>query len=198
MSPRRILPLVVLLGWAGAPLAAQEEQEYASPEMVEMMAAFEKASMVTDHHKALEKMAGAWELTVKMWMDPAGEPMISYATSEAEMIFGGRFLAEKVTGEFMGQEFNGYGLTGFNNISGEYEATWVDNMSTGIYRYTGAFNEAGDEFSMKGKTLDPVTGEAIPNWSVLKFVGDEMFVEGWEERDGEKRKTMEFHYKPKM
>ena len=62
----------------------------------------------------------------------------------------------------------------------------------------GAFNEAGDEFSMKGKTLDPVTGEAIPNWSVLKFVGDEMFVEGWEERDGEKRKTMEFHYKPKM
>ena len=95
MSPRRILPFVVLLGWAGAPLAAQEEQEYAAPAMAEMMAAYEKANMVTDHHKALEKMAGTWELTVKMWMDPAAEPTISSATAKSEMIFGGRFLAEE-------------------------------------------------------------------------------------------------------
>jgi hypothetical protein len=198
MSLRRTLPLVVLLAWAGAPLAAQEEQEYASPEMAEMMAAYEKAGMVTEHHKALEKMAGAWELTVKMWMDPNAEPTISYATSEAEMIFGGRFLADKVTGEFMGQEFNGYGLTGYNNVSGEYEAMWVDNFSTGIYRYTGAFNETGDEFISKGKMLDPVTGESIPTWSVVRFEGDGMVVESWEERGGEERKTMELIYKPKM
>jgi hypothetical protein len=197
MSPRRILPFVVLLGWAGAPLAAQEEQEYASPAMAEMMAAYEKAGMVTDHHKALEKMAGTWELTVKMWMDPAAEPMISYATAKSEMIFGGRFLAEEVTGEFMGQEFKGHGLTGFNNISGEYEATWIDNMSTSLYRYTGMFNESG-EFVSKGEMLDPMTGEAIPTWSTLRFEGDGMVVEAWEERGGEKQKTMEFHYKPKM
>jgi hypothetical protein len=197
MSLRRILPLVVLLGWAAAPLAAQEQQEYASPAMAEMMAAYEKAGMVTDHHKALEKMAGTWELTVKMWMDPAAEPMVSYATSESEMIFGGRFLAEEVTGDFMGQEFKGYGLTGFNNISGEYESTWADNMSTTLYRYTGTFNESG-EFIMEGKNLDPMTGEAIPTWSTLRFEGDGMVVEGWEERDGEKHKTMEIVYTPKM
>lgn len=197
MSLRRILPLVVLLGWAGAPLAAQEQQEYASPAMAEMMAAYEKAGMVTDHHKALEKMTGTWELTVKMWMDPAAEPTVSYATSESEMIFGGRFLAEEVTGDFMGQEFEGYGLTGFNNISGEYESTWADNMSTTLYRYTGTFNESG-ELILEGKNLDPMTGEAIPTWSTLRFEGDGMVVEGWEERDGEKRKTMEIVYTPKM
>lgn len=198
MSLRRILPLAVLLGWVGAPLAAQEEQEYASPEMAEMMAAYEKAGMVTEHHKALEKMAGDWELTVKMWMDPSSEPMVSYATSEAEMIFGGRFLSEEVTGEFMGQEFHGHGLTGYNNITGEYEATWIDNFSTRIYQYLGGFNEAGDEFTMKGEQLDPITGEAIPTWSTIRFEGDGMFVEAWEERDGEKVKTMELQYKPKM
>lgn len=198
MSPRRILPFVVLLGWVGAPLAAQDEQEYAAPDMAEMMAAYEKAGMVTDQHEALDRMAGTWDVTVKMWMDPEAEPMISYATSESEMIFGGRFLAEKVTGDFMGQEFSGYGLTGFNNISGEYEATWADNMSTMLYRYTGMFNESGDEFTMKGEMLDPVTGEAIPTVSILTFQGDEMMVEAWEKRGGEKRKTMEFHYKRKM
>lgn len=195
---RRILPLVVLLGWAGAPLAAQEEQEYASPEMAEMMAAYAKAGMATDNHQALEKMAGVWDLTVKMYGEPNAEPMVSYATSEAEMIYGGRFLSDKVTGDFMGQEFHGYGLTGYNNITGEYEAMWIDNFSTRIYRYVGGFNEAGDEFTMKGKQLNPLTGEAVPSWSTVKFEGEEMFVEAWEERDGEKVKTMELHYKPKM
>lgn len=197
MTARRILSLVVLLGWAGAPLAAQEEQEYASPAMAEMMAAFEKAGMVTDHHRALERMAGSWELTVKMWMDPAGEPMVSQATSEAKMILGGRFLAEEVTGEFMGQEFQGYGLTGYNNISGEYEATWADNMSTTLYRYTGMLNESG-EFVMEGKMLDPMSGDAIPTWNTVRFEGDGMVAEAWEERGGEKRKTMEIVYTPKM
>lgn len=199
MSLRRILPFVVLLGLLSNPLAAQEEkQEYAAPDMAEMMAAMEKAGAVTDHHRALETMAGNWDLTVKMWMDPSADPAVSYATATSEMIMGGRFLAEEVTGDFMGQEFKGYNLTGYNNVTGEYESMWVDNMSTALLRYGGSMNEAGDEFVTWGAMIDPLTGEEFKSRSVAKIMGDEMIIEGFEVRGGVERKTMEILYKRKM
>jgi hypothetical protein len=183
----------------GTPLAGQEEkQEYAAPEMTEMMAAMEKAGAVTDHHRALEKMAGEWDVTMKMWMDPDADPMVIEFTASSEMALGGRFLVEEVTGDFMGQPFEGYNVTGYNNLTGEYEAVWLDNMSTALLRSTGSMNEAGDEFVSWGTMVDPVTGEEVKSRGLIRIMGDEMTAEAFEVRDGVERKTMEFHYKRKI
>jgi len=199
MNLRRILPFVVLLGFVGTPLAAQEEkQEYAAPDMAEMMAAMEKAGAVTDHHRALEKMAGDWDVTMKMWTDPNADPMIVEFTATSEMIFGGRFLVEEVTGDFMGEPFEGYNVTGYNNVTGEYEVIWLDNMSTALLKSTGSMNEAGDEFASWGTMVDPMTGEEVKSRGVIRIMGDEMAAEGFEVRGGVERKTMEFLYKRKM
>jgi hypothetical protein len=199
MNLRRIVPLVVLLGLLCTPLAAQEEkQEYAAPDMTEMMAAMEKAGAVTDHHRALEKMAGDWDVTMKMWMDPDADPVIAEFTATSEMILGGRFLVEEVAGDFMGQPFEGYNVTGYNNVTGEYEAVWLDNMSTALMRSTGSMNEAGDEFASWGTMVDPLTGEEVKSRGVVRIMHDEMIAEAFETRDGVERKTMEFLYKRKM
>lgn len=49
----------------------------------------------------------------------------------------GRFVQETVTGAFMGAPFYGMGLTGYNNVTGEYESVWIDNHTTQLYRYAG-------------------------------------------------------------
>lgn len=188
-----LIPCTLL---AVAPVAAQETQEYES-NMATMMEAYEKAGMPNEHHEALERMAGTWDVTVKMWMDPSGEPMESKATSTHEMVMDGRFIRYEVEGDFMGDTFRGFGLTGYNNVTGEYEAMWIDNHSSAIYRFAGKMK--GDELVMHAEHKDPVTGEMVKSRSVMRFVSDDHIVEeAFETREGKESKTMEIVYHRKM
>ena len=36
----------------------------------------------------------------------------------------------------MGMPFEGIGRTGYDNVTGKYWSTWIDNMSTGCYLHT--------------------------------------------------------------
>lgn len=182
---------------AAVPLAAQETQEYAS-DMAATMEAYRNAGMPNERHEALERLVGTWDVTVKMWMDPSDEPMVSKATSTHEMVMDGRFIRYELEGEFMGQPFRGFGLTGYNNVTGEYEAMWIDNHGSAIYRYAGHMDDAG-ELVMHAETQDPVTGEMVESRSVMRFVSDDHVVEeGFETRGGRETKTMEIVYRRKM
>lgn len=185
-----VLMLVALPGLA----IAQEEEpaEYAAPSMEEMMAAMMEAGMPGEMHELLQRTVGTWNFTLKMYMDPAN-PMEMTGTSKTEAIMDGRFVAEHVESEFMGQPFRGMGLTGYDNVSGEFQAIWIDNMTTTLYTYTGELE--GDAIVMTGIHVDPMSGEEVPQRSVLTFVDDDhMLVENYETRDGEERLTMELHY----
>lgn len=201
---RSTLPALCLLLLA-FPIAGQEKKEeekghemagheMAGSDMAAMMEAYHKAGMTGEPHAALAAMAGSWKATVKMWMDPAGDPMVSEATMESEMVMDGRFLHDDVKSEFMGQPFHGSGLLGYDNTSGQYQAIWVDNHSTNLYTYTGTME--GNTLTMTGKYKDPVSGEWVTQRSVRKLVSsDEMVDTGYEVRDDADRKTMEIVYK---
>jgi len=190
MSYRTSLLPTMLVGalaiWA-MPAAAQQEQEAAA-----MMEAWQQAGQPGQAHEHLAQLVGHWQAETKFWMEPSAEPLISSATIEYEMIMDGRYLEERIESDFMGQPFKGRGLYGYNNVTHELEAVWIDDMSTGIYTYTGSMNEAGDEMVLKGKYMDPATGEWKENRSVMRIVGpDELHYESWEIADGTEWKVME-------
>ena len=110
---------------------------------------------------------------------------------EYRMIMNGRFLEEVITSDFMGQPFKGRGLYGFNNVTGEVQAVWIDDSSTGIYSYSGSINEAGDEMMLEGKFMDPVTKEWKHSRSVMRMSRDKLHYESYEKSDGSEWKTME-------
>lgn len=193
MNSRRMLLALV----AGCPLAfadpvvAQEPEGQPGPDMAAMMEAYTKAGTPGEPHAMLGKMAGQWEGTFTMWMDPSAPPTESAFTSSAELVMGGRFLLESVEGQFMGQTFEGAGVLGYNNTTGEYEAAWIDNMGTMIYRYAGAMNDAG-ELVLESTYEDPATGQVVSMRSIRKMVSDDEIIEsGYEIRDGVERKVME-------
>ena len=189
--------VLCLLAFA-APLAAQEGEQEMSAETASMMEAMEEAGTPGAVHEALARTAGTWKATVKFWMGPEGEPEVMEATSTIEPIMGGRFVKETVESEWMGKPFHGVSIVGYNNLTGECEAVWYDNMSTALYRYSGSVNEAGDEVTLKGKYKEPGTGTWVETRSVRKIEGDRMVDTAWETRDGQEYKSMEIVYERQM
>lgn len=95
----------------------------------------------------LTKDAGVWLGKSTMWMTPGSEPMKSDCTSTVTPIMDGRYVKVEVAGEMPGMgPFTGQGLYGFDNVSQQFVASWIDNHSTGMMTGTG-------ELSKDGKTL---------------------------------------------
>lgn len=148
-------------------------------------------------HELLNKLVGTWKAEVKFWMDPAGEPEVSEGVSINNSIFGGRFVEQVYTGTAMGQPFEGRGLYGFDNITKEYIAIWLDNMGTGIMESTGSFDESSNTLQETGKMSCPITNNKRAYRSVTKFVDDSTFTYEtfMDDGAGNEVKTMMITYK---
>ena len=189
----------LMLALPAVPALAQHEHPEGMPEMSAeekaMMEAWEKAATPGDPHARLAQGEGDWNLTITMWMAPGTPPEVAHGTATRKMILGGRHLEEVVNGEVMGQPFEGHGLTGYDNVSGQYWSTWVDNMTTGLTVMEGEYDDESKTFQWTGTSNDPMTGAAKTTTMVGRH--DEQgreIVEFWEERGGEKVKTMEIVY----
>lgn len=136
--------------------AAQEAPEM-SAEQQAMMKAWQEAMTPGPQHAEMAKMVGEFKMTVKSYMEPGGEPDVSTGTASRKMIMGGRYLEETVTGTVMGRPFEGRGLTGYNNVTGKWWGTWLDNMSTGINTSHGEWDFQKGVGVFYGDYVDPVT-----------------------------------------
>ncbi len=145
-------------------------------------------------HKRLEPLNGSWTFTAKMWMDPAQkEPTESKGTADRKWVLGGRFLQEEIKGEFMGQPFQGFGLTGYDNGQKKYIGTWGDTMATGLSNSSGTSDEAGKVFTFTREDFDPVSKKTIKGRDLVRILGDdkhtmEMYKTG---PDGKEMKVLE-------
>lgn len=111
------------------------------------------------HEFLVKTFAGNWTTEVKMWMDPAGEPMTSKGSATCEPILNGRFIRERFKGNMMGQEFEGEGTTGFDNNRKLFISSWLDSMSTGMMTMKGSISPDGRTLTFIGDMDEPMTGE---------------------------------------
>lgn len=130
---------------AHAPAAGQPELP---PGMTpEDMQACMEAGIPGEMHAWLAEGVGVWEGTSKMWMGPDTEPVVSECTSTVTTMLDGRFIQCEIAGDMPGMgPFNGFGVYGFDNVSQQFQSTWMDNCGTGMMTGTG-------ELSSDKKTL---------------------------------------------
>lgn len=121
------------------------------------MEAWVKAMTPGKYHAHLAQLEGDWRYSLKWWSDPAAEPLESAGTCKKTMIFGGRYLQEEFNGDFMGQPFHGLGITGYDNTSGQFVSTWIDNAGTGILFSSGQSDASGKVQTFHSDHLNPVT-----------------------------------------
>jgi Protein of unknown function (DUF1579) len=177
-------------------VAQEQPQPQMSPEEKAMMEAYAKAATPGKQHEWLASKAGSWTFAGTFWMDPSKEPSKSTGTVERSVMLGGRVLAETVKSSgFMGQPFEGYGLTGYDNVTGEFWGTWNDNMGTGLMTSTGKCDDKG-VCTQNGEYVDPLTGKKRTTRMTSREEGPDKEVhEAFEKGpDGKEFKSMEIVY----
>ena len=177
--------------------SAQEAVPKMSAEEQAMMAAWQKASTPGPQHRQLaEHFAGTWTTKQTMWMDPSAPPMTEAGKATNTAMFGGRQLRMDFSGKFMGQPFQGMGYSGYDNVTGKYQGSWMDNMSTGQFLAQGDYDAASTTYTYRGEMADVMKpGTMIPVREVVRVIDKDHHVMEWyETRDGKEAKSMQIEY----
>ncbi len=145
-------------------------------------------------HKVLDTKVGHWNVVITSFnSDP---PTESTGTSDIRWIMDGRYLEENAQSSFDGVPFQGFGLSGFDNIKHAYCITWIDNLGTGFVRSEGTYAPESRTFHYASQTPDIMSGKYVKSRSVETFVDDDhMAVEYYGPGpDGKEMKSMELQY----
>lgn len=200
MSAKQVAgSLVLALGVFAGTAAVMAGDEAAKPDPADAaaMEAMTKAAAPGEFHAHLNALVGRWSLNVKFRMDPNQEWQESKSTAESKWVLGGRFVREEVEGEFMeGMRFEGFGMTGYDNLKKKYTSVWTDNMSTGMMISEGSCDASGKVFKFNGASMDPMTGkEKTYKWTI-RIVNNDKYVSEMHtvDEDGKEFKSMEITY----
>ena len=151
---------------------AAEAPPQMSPEQKAMMDKMTKAATPGPQHAMLAKLAGEWACTVKYQMDPSQPWQESQSTATITALMDGRYIQEVDAGQMSGMPFSGMGVTGFDNVSGKYVSTWIDNMGTGIETSVGTADASGKVITWVSTMNDPMTGKPKSSRMVTTVIDD--------------------------
>lgn len=150
-------------------------------------------------HKLLAGDTGNWTEDVTMWYGPDSKPVTNKMTAEIKMVLGGRYQQSIHKGTFMGMPFEGMSTVAYNNASGKFSESWVDNMATGIMYMEGSYDESSKTINFSGECVDPLTKKPKKIRQTFAIVdNDSRKMESFDYTpDGKEYKSMEIVMKRK-
>lgn len=187
--------VAVVLMVATQGVSQDKPQKPEKDPMAEMMAKWAELNALGPQHENFKKRVGTWDVESRTWMGPGAEPVVSKATAEFRLKWGGRFVEQRYKCE--APAFEGFAIEGYDNVKKQYVSMWIDSLSTGIFVSYGTPDETGKEVTYIGKMDDPMTGVKD---KVIKMVGREVsddeavFVMYDKAPDGTEYKHMEMKY----
>ncbi|HLO29470.1 MAG TPA: DUF1579 domain-containing protein [Anaerolineales bacterium] len=122
---------------------------------------FEESRQSGSPHHFFTKLVGGWIGTTKLWLEPNVLTDESPVQGSVQLVLGGRFALYLYQGSVEGEPQQGIFTFGYNTLSDQYEASWVDSWhnNTAIMFCVGSEKEDG--FSVLGSYPDPAGG---PDW----------------------------------
>lgn len=187
----------VVVATHGAVLA-QEKPGWTpvSKEQEAMAVAMNKAMTPGEPHKLLASLSGEWTITTRFWMEPGAPPSEWTGTASYTMVMGGRYLQSTYRGNMLDMAFEGFGLTAYDNTTGQYQSVWMDNMSTTLMFMTGSYDAAARAFTMRTEMSDLVNpATKVPVRQVLTIIdADTHTMKMFETRGGKETLTLEIRY----
>lgn len=197
--------------------AAFQEEKPAPPpmqipsqeDMMQMFKKWQESTTPGKAHEVLDRLAGEWETTMRVWMaGPGMPPTETKGRSTVRWVLGRRFLQEEMTGKTMMPDltgamkavpFEGIGLLGHDNYRNMYVGSWVDNMNTHMLTFRGTFDPSGKVFTAYGEMDEPmmnVTGRYCRY--ITRIISDDKHIfEIHDLHAGENYKVIEIVYERK-
>lgn len=145
---KRLLVALVI----AVPLIAEEPKKVSSDAMMEMYA--DMARPVSEHAK-LRELTGKWNMTTKLWFNPAEPPRTASGTATGRLILGGRFL--ELTGSLKGGGVDADSVTlfGFDRRTSDYTMVGLDTLGTYYITAAGKYDDAAKGIALDGSYLMP-------------------------------------------
>ena len=131
-------------------------------------------------HERLAALVGEWDTEVLVKMMPGAKPLRTKGTAKSESVLGGRYVAVKTAGHFMGTPHETLSFFGFDRRYKTFTSVNLDNAGT--YWVTAkSEGEAGEgEIVMAGSEHDPVFGVDQKYRQILKIADENRFSVAWE------------------
>jgi hypothetical protein len=124
------------------------------------MAVWMQLAQPSIYHERLKYFVGEWDAAMRMWTPGVdAPPQEARAAATYRWLMDGRWLAEEISGDMMGMEYRGFGITGYDNFRHLYTGIWIDNMSTVMATMTGTLDASGKVLTLHGSMDEPTTGE---------------------------------------
>lgn len=122
---------------------------------------FEESKLSGSPHHFLSQLAGGWTGISRLWLEPDKLADESPVVGTIQLILDGRFAIYLYQGSIEGEAQHGMYTFGYNTISDQYEASWLDSFhnNTAIMFCKG--NAAENGFFVLGSYPDPTGG---PDW----------------------------------
>jgi len=196
-----LLALAIVIGLTGLAFAGPEHEhkgeEHGGGDDAAMMEAWAKLAVPGEHHAHLAKTVGTWAFKGVMWMTADSPEVDSSGTAVIESILGGRFFQMTANSNFMGQDFQGMGIEGYDNGQQKHIGVWFDSMGTLMATAKGDCSDGGKVTTTYMSFFDPMAGVDKKYKNVMTLVDDDtMTYESYEkDGDGGERKMMKIVYK---
>ena len=122
---------------------------------------FEGSRQSGSPHHFLAQLVGGWIGITKLWLEPDVLTDEAPVQGSIQLVLDGRFALYLYQGSVEGEPQQGIFTFGYNTLSDQYEASWVDSFhnNTAIMFCTGNATENG--FFILGSYPDPNGG---PDW----------------------------------
>lgn len=183
--------LVLILAVPG--MSSAQEMSDQDKKMMEMVM---KYGTPGKSHELLKNFVGNWDVEMKSWSKPGGEPMKSKGSEKNELIFDGRFVKCQFEATMMGMEFMGLEIIGYDLYQNKYVTFWIDNMSTSFVQTSGMLDPSGKVLTETGEWPDPMTEgkkmQKVKNVTTFMEDGKFKFEMFMIMPDGTEFKSMEF------
>ena len=173
------------------------------PSQEEMMKMMMEMGKLNENHKLLGELAGNWDYSLKMWMEPGGKPQESKGTAVRKSLFDGHYYVVDVSGKFdmpgpdgkmQTMDFKGMAIEGYDNAKKKFVSSWVDNMGTMIMNTEGTY-DAGTKTFTHVADCEMMPGKPVKMREVVKVVDkDHHTFEMYEDWGQGERKSMEIAY----
>ena len=161
--------------WSGVGFTEDKPAEPAKPmSEAEMMPVMMQWAQPSEHHAALKPFVGTWDVKGAIYSS-MGELEIT-GVSTTKLILGGRFLETTYKGPFMGGEFEGRALFGYDNGRKKYTSCWIMTMATAQDWATGTYDADTKTFTMMHNTFLP-DGKEHPQKTVTVLESESKYTE---------------------
>ena len=130
------------------------QSETPGESMAKMLELGERLATPNENHLFLAKLSGDWKTTSSIMNLPEDQGTASY-----EMSLGGRFLDGSHGGSFMGVQYTGRMILGYDNYKNKFVAMFIDTLGTSMRTAEGMLDRSKTTLSLWGTMDEWLTDE---------------------------------------